>query len=144
MTEKWETHSSLILKSSNMSLESCFKGVMVHLLLLVTLKRFPVNPLLLSLTLSFGERASPLLWRHPVIAQCASCQLHIRNISKGKIEDELNVMNVNNNTDLNSTYIFSEDLIPTQLLAPPLGRDKNIIFCTKSPYRVTHANGKHL
>ena len=29
-------------------------------------------------------------------------------------------------TDLNSTYIFSEDLIPTQLLAPPLGRDKNI------------------
>ena len=53
-------------------------------------------------------------------------------------------MNVTNNTDLNSTYVFSEDLIPTQLLAPPLGRENNLAFLTIFPYRLTILEGKNL
>ena len=46
-------------------------------------KLFPENPLMLSLTLSFGSASARRLFFNAlpsVIAQCASCQLHITNI----------------------------------------------------------------
>ena len=45
-------------------------------------KLFPENPLMLSLTLSFGSASARRLFFNalpPVIARCASCQLHITN-----------------------------------------------------------------